>query len=57
LTGALVYHLCWGPLPDEAGRLLGVLVSMHDLIDPADVWRHYRAQAAREPACYHWHGL
>ncbi len=37
--------------------LLGVLVSVHDLTNPANVWRRYAAQAAREPACYHWHGL
>ena len=50
LIGALVYHLCWGPLPDEAGRLLGVLVSVHDLTDPAEVWRRYAAQAAEASA-------
>jgi DNA-binding CsgD family transcriptional regulator len=44
LIGVLVYHLGWGPLRDKAGRLLGVLVSVHDLTDPAEVWRRYRAR-------------
>jgi DNA-binding CsgD family transcriptional regulator len=46
LFGPFVYHMAWGPLCDEAGRLRGTLLSVHDLTAPAEVWRRYRAQEA-----------